>query len=94
MIIDKSHNHIGLISNSLLREVLYFVIVCGNFLNSGGYGGKAVGVKLSSLQKLTDIRANVPDMNLLHYVVMQTQKKNPELLTFPDTLSTLEEASK
>lgn len=74
--------------------MLYFVIVTGNFLNAGGYAGKAVGVKLSSLQKLTDIRANVPDMNLLHYVVLQTEKKNPDLLRFPDTLTTLEVASK
>lgn len=92
---DKSIAHPkDLTTNALLREVLYFVIVTGNFLNAGGYAGKAVGVKLSSLQKLTDIRANVPDMNLLHYVVLQTEKKNPELLRFPDTLTTLENASK
>jgi hypothetical protein len=29
----------------------------------GGYAGNAAGVKLSSLQKLTDIRANKPGMN-------------------------------
>lgn len=36
----------------------------------GGYAGKAAGVKLSSLQKLTDIRANKPGMNLIHYVAL------------------------
>lgn len=35
----------------------------------GGYAGNAAGMKLSSLQKLTDIRANKPGMTLLHYVV-------------------------
>lgn len=34
----------------------------------GGYAGNAAGVKLSSLQKLTDIRANKPGMNLIHFV--------------------------
>lgn len=36
----------------------------------GGYAGNAAGVKLSSLQKLTDIRANKPGMNLIHYVAL------------------------
>lgn len=38
----------------------------------GGYAGDAVGFKLESLLKLTDIRANRPNMNLLHYVAMVT----------------------
>ena len=36
----------------------------------GGYAGNAAGVKLSSLQKLTEIRANKPGMNLIHYVAL------------------------
>jgi hypothetical protein len=39
-------------------------------LLQGGYAGNAAGVKLSSLQKLTDIRANKPGMNLIHYVAL------------------------
>lgn len=50
--------------------MLYILLVAGNFLNAGGYAGGAAGVKLSSLQKLTDIRANKPGMNLMHYVAM------------------------
>lgn len=85
---------IDLTSNTLLQEVLYIVLVAGNFLNAGGYAGNAVGVKLSSLQKLTDIRANKPGMNLIHYVALQAEKKNPQLLSFPDAFTTLENASK
>jgi len=69
-------------------------VVAGNFLNSGGYAGNAAGVKLSSLQKLTDIRANKPGMNLIHFVALQAEKRNPELLQFTAQLSTLESASK
>lgn len=36
----------------------------------GNYAGDAAGFKLSSLLKLTEIRANKPRMNLMHYVVM------------------------
>ncbi|KAL5291519.1 FHDC1 family protein [Megaselia abdita] len=83
-----------LINNKPLQEVLYMVVVAGNFLNSGGYAGNAAGVKLSSLQKLTDIRANKPGMNLIHYVAMQAEKRNPSLLTFPSEMAALDNATK
>lgn len=70
------------------------VVVSGNFLNAGGYAGNAAGVKLSSLQKLTDIRANKPGMNLIHFVAIQAEKRNPSLLDFPEEFSALENASK
>lgn len=97
--LDPSINSIiyagdDLMTNKMLQEVLYMVVVAGNFLNFGGYAGNAVGVKLSSLQKLTDIRANKPGMNLIHYVAAQADKRNKDLLTFPNELSTLESASK
>lgn len=91
---EISLNSADLTTNTLLREVLYMVVVAGNFLNAGGYAGNAVGVKLSSLQKLTDIRANKPGMNLIHFVALQAEKKNRELLTFPEKLTTLENASR
>ncbi|XP_073969429.1 FH2 domain-containing protein formin 3 isoform X2 [Rhodnius prolixus] len=83
-----------LMRNEALREVLYMVVVAGNFLNSGGYAGNAAGVKLSSLQKLTDIRANKPGMNLIHFVALQAEKKKKELLKFPEDMAILEEATK
>nr|CAD7589332.1 unnamed protein product [Timema genevievae] len=92
-----------LMTNKHLQEVLYMVLVAGNFLNSvstfeapirGGYAGNAAGVKLSSLQKLTDIRANKPGMNLIHYVALQAEKKRKDLLRFPDEMPALEESTK
>ncbi|KAE8744643.1 hypothetical protein FOCC_FOCC008772, partial [Frankliniella occidentalis] len=83
-----------LMTNKPLQEVLYMVVRVGNFLNSGGYAGNAAGVKLSSLQKLTDIRANKPGMNLIHYVAMQAEKKRKDLLRFSDDLTALEDATK
>ncbi|KAG0729121.1 FH2 domain-containing protein 1 [Chionoecetes opilio] len=83
-----------LLANPHLHELLYMVLVAGNFLNSGGYAGNAAGMKLSSLQKLTDIRANKPGMTLLHYVVQQAERKDAELLKFPDEMSCLEEATR
>ena len=60
----------------------------------GGYAGNAAGMKISSLHKLSDIRSNRPGLNLLHYVALQAESGSPDLLTLPDDLVVLEEASK
>ncbi|GBP44170.1 FH2 domain-containing protein 1 [Eumeta japonica] len=83
-----------LMSSRALQEVLYIALIAGNFMNAGGYAGGAAGVKLASLQKLADIRANKPGMNLMHYVAMQAEKKNKELVHFADDIRVLEEAAK
>lgn len=72
------------------------IVLMGNFLNAGGYAGNAAGVKLASLQKLTEIRANKPGMNLIHFVALQAEKKNKKLLDFADQIffTRLENASK
>ncbi|XP_076235576.1 FH2 domain-containing protein formin 3 isoform X2 [Calliopsis andreniformis] len=83
-----------LMTNKPLQEVLYMVLVAGNFLNSGGYAGNAAGVKLSSLQKLTEIRANKPGMNLIHYVALQAERRRKDLLDFAKSMNALEAATK
>lgn len=83
-----------LTSSRAIQEILYISLIAGNFLNAGGYAGGAAGVKLSSLQKLSDIRANKPGMNLMHYVALQAERKNKELIHFADDIRVLEEASK
>merc|ERR1719297_690280 len=83
-----------LMTSPKLQNLLYMVLVAGNFLNSGGYAGNAAGMKISSLHKLTDIRSNKPGMNLLHYVAQQAEQTQPELLTAVEDLAVLEEASK
>ncbi|XP_037867872.2 inverted formin-2 [Bombyx mori] len=83
-----------LMSSRALQEVLYIALIAGNFLNAGGYAGGAAGVKLSSLQKLQDIRANKPGITLMHYVALQAERKNKELTHFADDTRVLEEAAK
>merc|ERR1712106_1058882 len=83
-----------LMASQKLQNLLYMVLVAGNFLNSGGYAGNAAGMKISSLHKLSDIRSNKPGMNLLHYVAGQVEQTQPELLSIVDDLAVLEEASR
>ncbi|XP_056156781.1 FH2 domain-containing protein 1-like [Lampris incognitus] len=77
-----------------LHAVLHLVLQAGNILNSGGYAGNAVGFKLSSLLSLADTKANKPGMNLLHFVALEAQKKDPRLLEFPGNLKHVQTAAR
>ncbi|XP_070197577.1 uncharacterized protein [Littorina saxatilis] len=79
--------------NKSLQELIFLILITGNYLNSGNHAGNAAGFKLSSMLKLTEIRANKPRMNLMHYVVQEAQEKNPRLLLFPDEMKFLKDAS-
>ncbi|XP_077598254.1 FH2 domain-containing protein 1-like [Stigmatopora nigra] len=57
-------------------------------------GGQAAGFKLSSLLSLADTKANKPGMNLLHFVALEAQKRDQELLDFPSKLDHVQAASR
>ncbi|XP_073497102.1 uncharacterized protein [Phyllobates terribilis] len=77
-----------------LHFILKLVLEAGNFMNAGGYAGNAAGFRVSSLLKLADTKANKPGMNLLHFVVMEVQKKDPRFLSFADKLQHVHSANK
>ncbi|KAH9488450.1 hypothetical protein Btru_062772 [Bulinus truncatus] len=76
-----------------LKELIFLILVSGNYLNSGNYAGNAAGFKLSSLLKLTELRANKPGVNLMHYVAQEAAEKNARLLKFPEEMKFLKDAS-
>ncbi|KAG5260837.1 hypothetical protein AALO_G00297150 [Alosa alosa] len=77
-----------------LHNILHLVLQAGNLMNAGGYAGNAVGFKLSSLLSLADTKANKPGMNLLHFVALEAQKKDEQLLTFPEKLQHVQSAAR
>ncbi|TTH23533.1 FH2 domain-containing protein 1 [Bagarius yarrelli] len=77
-----------------LHAVLHLVLQAGNIMNQGGYAGNAVGFKLSSLLSLADTKANKPGMNLLHFVALEAQKKDENLLKFPEKLLHVQSAAR
>uniref|UniRef100_A0A2C9JDZ5 FH2 domain-containing protein n=2 Tax=Biomphalaria glabrata TaxID=6526 RepID=A0A2C9JDZ5_BIOGL len=79
--------------NKSLKELIYLILISGNYLNSGNYAGNAAGFKISSLLNLTELRANKPGMNLMHYVAQEAAEKNPRLLKFPEEMKFLKDAS-
>ncbi|GCB67041.1 hypothetical protein scyTo_0015076, partial [Scyliorhinus torazame] len=77
-----------------LHAILHLVLQAGNIMNAGGHAGNAVGFKLPSLLKLADTKANKPGMNLLHFVVLEAQKKDANLSAFPEKLKHVQEAAR
>ncbi|XP_043912797.1 protein diaphanous homolog 1-like isoform X2 [Protopterus annectens] len=75
-----------LLACSELHATLRLVLKTGNYMNAGSYAGNAAGFRIASLLKLADTKANKPGMNLLHFVVMEVQKNNQNLLSFPEKL--------
>ncbi|CDW55036.1 FH2 domain containing protein [Trichuris trichiura] len=83
-----------LMKNSALPELLYIVLLVGNYLNTGAYSGNAFGFRLVSLWNLFELRANRPDVTLLHCVAAEAERKNTALLLFSEQLPNLQKASK
>ncbi|XP_076846863.1 FH2 domain-containing protein 1 [Brachyhypopomus gauderio] len=77
-----------------LHAILHLVLQAGNIMNAGGYAGNAVGFKLSSLLSVADTKANKPGMNLLHFVALEAQKKDENLLKFPEKLTHVQSAAR
>lgn len=63
------------------------------YVFQGHYGGNAAGFQLNSLQKLTEIRANQPGVNLMHFVATEAAERNPKLIEQVRQISDLQEAS-
>ncbi|XP_022235714.1 LOW QUALITY PROTEIN: formin-J-like [Limulus polyphemus] len=65
-----------------LHEILFMVLVAGNFLNAGKYAGNAAGFKMIRVSSFSDLYAN------------QAEWKKTELLKLPDEMKNLENTAK
>uniref|UniRef100_K3YPV0 Formin-like protein n=1 Tax=Setaria italica TaxID=4555 RepID=K3YPV0_SETIT len=81
-------------SSVKLKRVMQTILSLGNALNQGTARGAAVGFRLDSLLKLSDIRARNNRMTLMHYLCKVLSDKLPEVLDFNTDLAHLEPASK
>ncbi|KAG6493834.1 hypothetical protein ZIOFF_048837 [Zingiber officinale] len=77
-----------------LKRIMQAILSLGNALNQGTARGSAIGFRLDSLLKLSDIRARNNKMTLLHYLCKVLEEKLPEVLDFHKNLVFLEAASK
>ncbi|KAM9332382.1 FH2 domain containing 3 isoform 2-T3 [Pholidichthys leucotaenia] len=77
-----------------LHSVIRLVLKAGNYMNAGGHSSNVIGFRMTSLLKLADTKANKPGMNLMHYVAKQAEYIDAELLTFPNQLEHIRNASR
>ncbi|KAG6490703.1 hypothetical protein ZIOFF_052013 [Zingiber officinale] len=77
-----------------LKRIMQAILSLGNALNQGTARGSAIGFRLDSLLKLSDICARNNKMTLLHYLCKVLEEKLPEVLDFHKNLVFLEAASK
>ncbi|XP_061183577.1 inverted formin-2-like isoform X2 [Saccostrea echinata] len=87
------------LENQQFKHFLHFLLCAGNFLNYGCLQGDAAGIKLSSFERLMEVKSGVPNQSLLHHLVKAIHDKDDSMLKFiPEmgqldkiTLSTLVE---
>ncbi|KAG8431065.1 hypothetical protein GDO86_019480 [Hymenochirus boettgeri] len=77
-----------------LHTVIHLVLKAGNYMNAGGYAGSALGFRMGSLLKLADTKSNKPGINLMHFVAKEAERNSRSLLTFPDKLTHISQASR
>ena len=82
------------LDSNLLDKLLYVVLMTGNHINGGTYGGGAYGFTVESLAKLRDTKGNNPRMTVLHYVVELCETQEEDLLSVSKELPHLESASR
>ncbi|KAJ8290405.1 hypothetical protein GJAV_G00012390 [Gymnothorax javanicus] len=69
------------------------ILNVGNFLNYGSHTGNAEGFKISTLLKLTETKANKCRITLLHHILEEAEKNEPDLLNLPDDIDICEKAA-
>ncbi len=68
------------------KSIMRFVLAIGNYINGSSNRGNAMGFKLDSLNKLRDTKTTDNKSNLLNYLVLTLEKKDPSALTVGEEL--------
>lgn len=73
-------------SSRSLVKILEMVLAVGNHLNGGSFRGAARGFKLDALLKLMDVKGRNKKTTLLHFVVSELLKTDPQVRSSPLSL--------
>ncbi|KAK3868658.1 hypothetical protein Pcinc_025970 [Petrolisthes cinctipes] len=83
-----------LTNSKRLKKLIEIVLAFGNYMNKGARGG-AYGFRMSSLNKLTDVKASSNrSITLLHYILRVSEKQWRDVLRLDDDFPSLKEAAK
>jgi len=73
-------------------KIMEIILNVGNYLNGSKANGQVNGFKLSSLSKLADVKSADNKTNLLDFLVEKIQTKFPDLVSFPNDLTSIKRA--
>ncbi|XP_069921461.1 inverted formin-2 isoform X4 [Oryctolagus cuniculus] len=76
----------SLLTSPHLPVFCRLILKIGNFLNYGSHTGDADGFKISTLLKLTETKSLQGRVTLLHHVLEEVEKTQPDLLQLPQDL--------
>lgn len=77
-----------------LKQILKYVLLIGNVLNSGSNRGGAYGFEISFLPKLVTTKAEDNKTTLLHFLVETVEKKAHDALDFHNEIQHVDQASR
>ncbi|RKP24070.1 formin homology 2 domain-containing protein [Syncephalis pseudoplumigaleata] len=73
-------------------KILEVILMMGNYMNGQGFRGNAQAIKIHSINRLIDTKAEDGKTTLLHFLATVLENKFPDLLTFMDELVSLGDA--
>lgn len=76
----------SLLASPHLPVFCRLILKIGNFLNYGSHTGDADGFKIGTLLKLTETKSVQGRVTLLHHVLEEVEKTQPDLLQLPQDL--------
>lgn len=77
-----------------LKQLLCLILMLGNYMNAASLQGGAFGMRITSINKLIDTKANVTSLTLLHVLTGVIKRQFPKLLVFLDDLKEIEQAAR
>ncbi|KAI8877777.1 actin-binding FH2 [Backusella circina FSU 941] len=78
-----------------LQNLLHLILLLGNFMNASSFQGGAFGIRIASINRLSDTKASdASHVTLLHVLVGIVRRQNPEMLDFVTDLETVPEAAR
>uniref|UniRef100_A0A3P8S2U7 Protein diaphanous homolog 2 n=1 Tax=Amphiprion percula TaxID=161767 RepID=A0A3P8S2U7_AMPPE len=76
------------------HKLLEMILLVGNYMNAGSRNAQTFGFNISFLCKLRDTKSISQNTTLLHFLADKCEENHPEILSFPDELEHVEDASR
>ncbi|OAD00357.1 hypothetical protein MUCCIDRAFT_148074 [Mucor lusitanicus CBS 277.49] len=82
-------------NSQAFRDLLHVILLLGNYMNASSIQGGAFGMRIDSINKLTDTKASdSSQLTLLHVLVGIVRREFPHILCFTEDLKDVTEAAR